>query len=180
MGVTYIPGPEATLGPALAELVKGVGHVADPNFEFRKGFERAIASNPQLLQQLADLEYKSPGAITTAFKDVLSPEAFSSLAGTKPSAKAVSEKAISEAIPSVAGLTTEQLPQQPTIAQTAATRELTGARPEELQHEGAAGTMRRAAMEYVGSLPPVDRERLGAYATFPTIMNDEHFVQELK
>lgn len=180
MGISYIPGPEATLGPALAELVKGIGTAVNPNAEFRKKFEQALATNPSMVQQLADLEFKSPGSVTEAFKDYISPQTRDAILGAKPSVRAQGEAAVGGAIPSVSGLTADQLPAAPTLAQIGATRELTGVRPEELGQEGAAGTMRRAAMEYVGSLSPADRARLGAYATFPTIMNDEHFAQQLK
>src|SRR5882762_3585611 len=107
MGISYIPGPEATLGPAIAELFQSIGTAVAPHAEFRKKFEQALATNPSMVQQLADLEFKSPGSVTEAFKDYLSPQTRDAILGAKPSVKAQGEAAVGGAIPSVAGVTAD-------------------------------------------------------------------------
>lgn len=61
--VQYLPGPEAILGPALGELAQSVGHLINPNREFQLRMQGALATNPGLIQQLADTEAQSPGAL---------------------------------------------------------------------------------------------------------------------
>lgn len=179
MGISYIPGAEATLGPALAQLTQAAGQLIDPNFEFRRRFTQALATNPQLLQELADVEFASGGAVSRNLGKLLSPEAFAAITGTRPSAKAVAERSLAEALPSVTGVPVSELPEEPTLAQIGAIRATTGARPGELEQEGAESRLRRLALGYIGSLTPERQQQLGTFVTFPQIMADEHFLAQL-
>jgi hypothetical protein len=63
MGIQYIPGPEAILNPAFQQIAAGAQQLIDPDREFRKAMQMAVASNPQLLQTLADISKKAPGVL---------------------------------------------------------------------------------------------------------------------
>lgn len=61
--VTFIPGPEALLAPAAREITQGVMHFLNPNREFQRNMQIQLATNPELLQNLADIEHRSPGTM---------------------------------------------------------------------------------------------------------------------
>lgn len=62
--VTYIPGYEALLAPAAQQITDGVVKLLQPNKDFQEQMRAAVATNPQLLQQLADVEAQSPGLLS--------------------------------------------------------------------------------------------------------------------
>lgn len=180
MTIPYLPGPEATVGPAVASLIQSVGQIADPNFEFRRTFERALASNPGLLQQLADLEFTSGGELSKNLGSLFSPQALAAVTGARPSVRAQTEKGVGEVLPQLQGLTAEELPQDPTLLQQAGVRALTGTTPGALQQETLEGRLRRVAGNYLATLSPERLSQIGAYASIPAIMQDEHFIKSLE
>jgi hypothetical protein len=63
MGIQYIPGPEQLLAPVAATIGEAVGRMINPNFQFQQGMRQALATNPGLIQQLADIEAMAPGTL---------------------------------------------------------------------------------------------------------------------
>ncbi len=63
MGVTYIPGYEAQLGPALANIGASLGAILKPNQALQLSLRDAFAKDPALLQRFADMEAASPGVL---------------------------------------------------------------------------------------------------------------------
>lgn len=61
--VFLAPDPAQTLGPALAALTEGINHIINPDFQFQQAMQRALGANPQLAQNLADLETSNPGTL---------------------------------------------------------------------------------------------------------------------
>lgn len=59
----YIPGPAETLAPALQVFMEGLNHAIDPNYKLREAVKANMAMNPELLQNLANAEAKSPGTL---------------------------------------------------------------------------------------------------------------------
>jgi hypothetical protein len=64
MGISYIPGPSATLAPALKDLAVGIDKYLNPNKDLQVSMQRAMASNPELVQHMADLESANPGTMS--------------------------------------------------------------------------------------------------------------------
>jgi hypothetical protein len=63
MGISYIPGPEALLAPAAQQIASGLERFINPNLQFQRQMQAALATNPALIQQLADLESNAPGLL---------------------------------------------------------------------------------------------------------------------
>src|SRR5690349_13348537 len=63
MGVTYLPGLDQQLGPAIGKLADAVNNYFQPNKEFQKHLQAQLAANPELIVKFADLEAKSPGTL---------------------------------------------------------------------------------------------------------------------
>lgn len=61
MGVSYLPGFEQQLAPAAAQLAAGLERFINPNAGFQRVAQAQILQNPQIAQQLADLEKLAPG-----------------------------------------------------------------------------------------------------------------------
>lgn len=61
--VFVAPDPSQVLGPALQQLMEGINHVINPNFAFQQSMKHALGTNPELAQQLADLETNAPGSL---------------------------------------------------------------------------------------------------------------------
>lgn len=51
-----LPNFGAQAGQAFAQLGQGIRNLIDPNFERRREFENAVFTNPELLQQFADMQ----------------------------------------------------------------------------------------------------------------------------
>jgi hypothetical protein len=61
MGIQYIPGPEALLAPAAATIAQGVAKFLNPNRQLQFKVREEMATNPDLIQKLGDLESGNPG-----------------------------------------------------------------------------------------------------------------------
>lgn len=187
MGITYIPGPEAQLGPALAQIATAIGDIAKPNARFQQAFQQALATRPELLQQLADVEGRSPGTISKQFAPLIGPELASIVARMTPSLNVRAEQAISPELPTIAQTPTSQLGEVATTpGAIGATRLLTGARPDELavEHTQAAEAGLRGqevadAAGWLARQSPAERARLGTYATLEGVKADVQFARQL-
>jgi hypothetical protein len=58
---TYIPGFYDEIAPGLKNFGEILGKIKNPHREFQEGLRNAIATNPQLMQQLVDMEKNNPG-----------------------------------------------------------------------------------------------------------------------
>lgn len=64
MGISYEPSISEQIGPAAFEAFsKGLSKMLQPHHDFQIAMQKAVGSNPQLAQQLADLEYNAPGTL---------------------------------------------------------------------------------------------------------------------
>lgn len=63
MGVTVLPESFFGTGGKLAGVGRGLSSIFQPNKEFQAAFRRLVASNPQLVQELAAAERQSPGLL---------------------------------------------------------------------------------------------------------------------
>jgi hypothetical protein len=63
MGITYIPSPAEGISKSLGSLVEGLDKYLNPNKDLQIAVKRAMATNPELLQRLADLEGAAPGTM---------------------------------------------------------------------------------------------------------------------
>lgn len=61
--VQILPGLGEQLGPAIDEFSKGLEKYIAPHLEFQKAMTKAIGQNPELAQQLSDLEHNAPGTL---------------------------------------------------------------------------------------------------------------------
>lgn len=61
--VTYIPGPESLLAPAAREISDAIVKFLQPDREFQDQLRQTIATKPELIQDLADLEFNAPGTL---------------------------------------------------------------------------------------------------------------------
>jgi len=179
MGITYIPGPEATLGPALAQIAQGIGDIIKPGSRQQKAFQQALAQRPELIQQLADMEGQSPGTLES-FEGILGPELVSVLSRMVPSLRSQRETAIAREIPGIANVPQDQLSQvAQTPAQIGAVASLTGARPQQLVEEAQQGKERVYAAEFISHMSDEDKKRMGVYGTSEGILQDPQFVKQL-
>jgi hypothetical protein len=101
MGISYIPGPEQLLAPAVDQIAKGVMKFLNPNRDLQFAVRGAMATNPELLQHMADIEGNNPG---TMAKLGLGPIA-DIIGSVSQSAGALTEKALR---PGAAGTATAQ------------------------------------------------------------------------
>lgn len=180
MGISYIPGPEEQLGPALAQIAGAIGDIAKPNAKFQQAFQQAIIARPEILQQLADLEGRSPGTISKRFAPLIGPELADVISKMTPSLAVRTENLVGPQVTRLANTPVSELPSQATTpASIAAVRELTGARPEELTAEQASGEARMYAAEFVSHLTDDEKRNLGVYGTSAGILADPTFVRQL-
>jgi hypothetical protein len=63
MGISFQPGPEALLAPAAMQISQALQQLLAPNYQFQLGLRQALATNPALIQQLADVEALAPGTL---------------------------------------------------------------------------------------------------------------------
>lgn len=61
--VQVMPDPGPQIAQALAAIGSGLQGIIAPGAQFQIGMRDAMAKNPELLQQLADLEYQNPGSM---------------------------------------------------------------------------------------------------------------------
>lgn len=61
--VQIIPGAGEQIAPAIAAFSQGLEKYLKPNAEFQKAMQKAVGGNPELAQQLADLEKNAPGTL---------------------------------------------------------------------------------------------------------------------
>lgn len=61
--VQIIPGPGKELAAAAESFAQGLEKYMKPDHEFQIAMQKAIGTNPQLAQNLADLEYNAPGTL---------------------------------------------------------------------------------------------------------------------
>lgn len=119
MGVSYIPPVGPQIGEALGQIVQGLNAVIDPNFQFKRRFEQELVSNPELAQQLADVEFNSPGVFSGS--GLLTPSARQMLSGIQPSPTAQINRVLSENVRSAIS---------PEVAREGLQRQVTGRSPE--------------------------------------------------
>jgi hypothetical protein len=134
MGITYIPN-DPSFNVGLQGIVKGVHKLIDPNYEFREGMKKLIATNPQLAQQLSDLENKSPGTLASLGMGDLS----QTIADIGPSNQRRIEQAAAPAIQAALN--------QPDIISALGTLGVLGKTPDELAAEKAQGELARSTLE---------------------------------
>jgi hypothetical protein len=65
MGVPYIPGYEAQLGPALANIGQALGSILKPNQGFQLALRNAFVQDPSLIQKFTDIEKSAPGTLAS-------------------------------------------------------------------------------------------------------------------
>jgi hypothetical protein len=51
------------LGPGLNTLIEGINHAINPDYKFQQAMKAQLATNPQLVKSLADLEVQAPGTL---------------------------------------------------------------------------------------------------------------------
>lgn len=61
--VVVLPNQGAELGKSLAILADAIGKVARPDFELMEGIKKLAITNPQVLQNLSNLEATAPGTL---------------------------------------------------------------------------------------------------------------------
>jgi hypothetical protein len=101
MGISYIPGPEQLLAPAVDTIAKGVLKFLNPNRDLQFAVRGAMATNPELLQHMADIEGNNPGTMAKLGLGPLS----DIIGSVSQSAGALTEKALR---PGAAGAATAQ------------------------------------------------------------------------
>lgn len=176
MGVSYIPGPD--IGAALAQIASSIGTIAKPNAQFQREFQKAIASRPELMQQLADMEGKSPGTLES-FEPIIGEGLAAALRGILPSAGAMKEHAIQQNFDQVANTPTDMLGNLPqTPGMIATTAYLTGARPQQLQEEQHRSEELVAAGDFVSHMTADEKTELGVHGS-EDILKDPQFIQRL-
>lgn len=67
MTIPYIPAIDPTVGANLAQIAEAVGDTLNPNLKFETAFKNALATNPQLVQQIGNLNARNPDAIRTLY-----------------------------------------------------------------------------------------------------------------
>src|SRR5882724_6821515 len=180
MGISYIPGPEEQLGPALAQIAGAIGDIAHPNAKFQRQFQQAVIARPEILQQLADLEGRSPGTVSKRFAPLIGPELADVISKMHPSAAVQREMLVGPEERRLANVPVDQLGAQATTpASIAAVRDLTGGTPEELAAQQAQGQARMFASEFVNNLTDADKREMGVYGTSAGILADPGFVRQL-
>jgi hypothetical protein len=63
MGITFIPSAAGTINQATSSLIEGIDKFINPNKDLQIAVQRSIATNPELLQHMADLEGNAPGTM---------------------------------------------------------------------------------------------------------------------
>lgn len=63
MTIPYLQGWGDTLSQTVPQIGAGIAHVLNPNLDQQLALKKAIATNPQLAQSLADLEHQAPGTL---------------------------------------------------------------------------------------------------------------------
>lgn len=63
MGIQYIPGPEQILVPAAEQISQGLAKFLNPAKDLQIATQRAMATNPELIQHMADMEASAPGTL---------------------------------------------------------------------------------------------------------------------
>lgn len=188
MGVSYIPGPEAILGPALAQVAGSVGDIIKPNSRFQQAFQRELSTRPELLQQLVDLESQSPGVVSKQFAPIIGEELATVISSMTPSLNAQKANLVRDALPSIANVPIEMLPEVArTPAQVAAVQTLTGATTDQLtiEREQAsqatrAAKQRVAAQRWWNNLSQEQKEGMvGPYGGLDDLLADPNFLQRL-
>lgn len=176
MGVSYIPGQD--LGPALAQLASSIGEIAKPHVHFQKAFQQALASRPELIQQLADLEGTSPGTLQS-FEPLLGQGLVDVLGSVIPSAASTKERLVTPNLEQVANTPVDMLNNLPqTPGMIAATQYLTGARPQQLQEEQHKSEELVAAGDFVANMTQAEKDELGIHGS-EDILKDPQFIQRL-
>lgn len=157
MGISFVPPWGQQLGDSLSKIATGVRDVIDPEAERRKQIEEHVLSNPEFAQQLADMEYQNPGAITKNMSKFFSRDASGLISSLAPSMNA----RISRIVRDNADLITHD----PTIAQDIVSRAMTGRTPAQRTVEGA---QQDAVNEYTNSDTfNRDMPEAGASTAFP-------------
>lgn len=62
--VQFEPSAADQLAHPLQEFVTNLGNLLKPNQQFQLGMQKALGANPELAQNLADLEYNAPGTLS--------------------------------------------------------------------------------------------------------------------
>lgn len=117
MGITYIPGP----GQEIAQSISGIGDALNkfmnPNRDLQIAVQRAAATNPELLQHMADMEAANPGTMARLGLGNVG----QAIAGVSQSAAGAAEQAVRPGAPKQA------VAQQQAATQTAETTTAKGA-----------------------------------------------------
>ena len=61
--IMMMPGFEATLAPAIKEVSGAIDKYLNPHRDFQSAMQKALSTNPQLMQQLVDTEHVNPGTL---------------------------------------------------------------------------------------------------------------------
>ncbi len=61
--VFVLPTVGDQLGSGLDKLIAGVNHAINPDYGFQEAMKHQLATNPQLVKSLADLEVQAPGTL---------------------------------------------------------------------------------------------------------------------
>jgi hypothetical protein len=181
MGIQILPGPDAVLNPAIAGLGQAIDKFLNPNRDLQRSVQAAMATNPELLQHMADLESGNPGTFAKLglgpVADLISSvgpstheivdTALQPGAAATAIAKQGAEKATAQAQTAQAGLTGDIvkkagniMAQDPSISFDTALRTLTGqtgtgrtAEQMKNQVEIGSGQKTLEALQRAGQLP---------------------------
>lgn len=63
MGIQIIPGPGDQIAGTIKDIASGIDKFINPNKDLQLAVQRAAATNPELLQHMADLEANAPGTM---------------------------------------------------------------------------------------------------------------------
>lgn len=180
--VQVLPDYSLEVARSLAGIGEGISNIINPHQEFQQRMTQLTAENPDIIQKLADEEALAPGSVTSGkLGDILPKHILQAVVNTPQSYESKFRAGMASAMGKMDPKTLADFLQARSV----------GATPTEVAAEPyaapAAATKAQVDLEayrkglsFWQDLPDDQKKTLGAYFTFPQLMEEQHFQDLMK